>query len=87
MAHLAGSIGHGNHNRGLGVVLLLEFDKCFFDCVQLALGVEANATLRDFKWVVHCESFRSTRTYPYVALGVRLEDELSHDSLSIPNNP
>jgi len=85
LAHLAGSIGQGNQNRGLGITLLLEFDKRFFDCIQLALGVETNATLQDFKWVVQCESFWST--YPYVALRVRLENELSHDSLSMAINP
>jgi hypothetical protein len=46
-----------NQNRGFGITLLLEFDKCFFDCIQLALGVEKSATLQDFKWVVQCESF------------------------------
>ena len=45
LAHLAGSRGHGNHNRGLGICLLLKSEKCFFDCTQLALGIETKATL------------------------------------------
>jgi hypothetical protein len=81
----SGSIDHGNYNRGLGITLLLEFDKRVFDCIQLALGVETSATLQDFKSVVHGKSFWST--YPYVALRVKLENELSHDSLSMANNP
>jgi hypothetical protein len=85
LAHLAGNIGHGNHNSGLGIALLLEFEKRFFDCIQLALGVEKTATLQYFRWVAHCESLWST--YPYVTLRVRLENELSYDSLSMANNP
>jgi hypothetical protein len=79
LAYLAGRIGHGNQKRGLGITLLLELDKRFFDCIQLVLGVDNNATLHDFNWVVHCKSFRSS--HPYFGLRVRLENEFSHDSL------
>jgi hypothetical protein len=59
-AHLARSICHGNQNRGFGIILLLEFEKRFLDCIQLALGIETNPTLQGFKRVVHSESFWST---------------------------
>ena len=66
---------------------MLEFEKRFFDYIQLTLGVQMKATLQNFKWVVtviHCELF--WLTYPYVALRMGLENELSYDSLSMANN-
>jgi hypothetical protein len=48
-AHLTPGISEGHGTRRLGIILQLEFVPRFFDCIQLILGVNSEASLPDFE--------------------------------------
>ena len=50
-AYLTQRITQGNASRSLSIVVLIVFEKCFLNRIQLALVVEKYASLPDFKGV------------------------------------
>ena len=48
-AHLSRRIGIREYHRSLDIVVLLEFDNCFFDLIQFVLSVKEEATLSGFQ--------------------------------------
>jgi hypothetical protein len=80
-AHLTGRIRQSHNNLSLGIILLLEIDKRSFDCIQLILSIEIKASLPDLEQVSNLIRKLSWSTYPYLTLGVRFENEFSHNSL------
>src|SRR5712691_6359099 len=85
--HLSRLIGKSQDYRSLSIIVILELNKCIFNLIQLVLGVRESPALAGFEYKDHRTSELLSSTHPDVRLGIRLENEFSHDSLSTVIQP
>jgi hypothetical protein len=66
--NLTGRVRQGHDNFGLCIILLLEIDKRFFDCVQLTFGIGKKASLPDSNQVsdvIYKSFYQRTQVSPW----------------------